>query len=179
MQARTRPLGGQAQQISPKANETIRNIKATIKDAKLDKLGERENEEKLADLLEQAKEVGEQCAEQGIGKTQMMNIVGQLRGLGNTPTIAEIRLLRAHLAYQVAKEEKLEILKRALDPWFDEIYEQWGEIKGKEEDEREDWARKVFGSFVHFVEAIIAFHRYYWEQEERKRKEIRRREGGA
>jgi CRISPR type III-A-associated protein Csm2 len=171
-------MGGQTQQRPQDVADLIHNIKNALSQVNLAELGERKHEEKLANLLQQAQEIGKRCAEEGLGKTQMMNVMGRVQGLGSTPTMADIRLLQAHLAYQVAKESSLEILVKALDPWFAKINEEWQRVKNKREGEREEWARKVFDNFVDFVESIVAFHRFQEEKLKRNR-EQRMREGGA
>ena len=165
MQARPRPdTPGQqrpAHQRPPgqDSRQTIQEIDNVLKTATLGELGLRSSEDKLGALYRKAGVIGDTCARQGIGKTQMMNLMGRLRGMDSAPTIADMRLLRAHLAYQVAKDQKLGILKSALDPWFDRIDSEWETTKGKNEDEREEWSRRVFDSFIGFVESIVAFHR--------------------
>ena len=161
MQARTGPPTQEAaKQLSAEASKAIRATEIILSRAKLDALRDRASEKDMTELLQQAEQIGKECANY-IGRTQMMNIVGQLRGLGNSPTMAQISLFRAYLAYQVAKERKLETLQQALKPWFDQITRQWERVRGAPEQQREEWTRRAFSSFVYFVDSIVAYYTYH------------------
>ena len=162
MQARPRTdRAGHQRPAHEDSEEAIRGIRDVLSSSALTlgNLGERSSEDRLAALFKQGGVIGNMCAGKGIGKTQMMNLMGRLRAMDNAPTIAEMRLLRAHFAYQVAKDQKLGILKSALDPWFDKIDSEWETVKRGGDEEREEWSRRVFDSFIGFVESIVAFHR--------------------
>jgi CRISPR-associated protein Csm2 len=107
-------------------------------------------------LVEEADRAGEQLANQKLTKSQIRNIFGTVRQIqANWPPsispqdekarVRELLLLKPKLAYQAARESKVEPLADVLDVAIDQVQGQ----------------RARFQRFVELFEAILAYHTKY------------------
>lgn len=104
--------------------------------------------DEFINLIDIANKVGEQCTKNDKpSENQVMNLVTELRTLSKEPERGRILLYRTFLMYATSKDKNLKPIRDVLDPWFDKM-------------KKMESIRKGFGSFVSFVEAIVASYRY-------------------
>lgn len=107
-------------------------------------------------LISYALELGQRIAGRDLGRTQIRNIYGMVKGFESKQShdYDQLKLLIPKLHYAAARESKLEPLVEALSGGIQLI-------EGREEEKKERFQR-----FANFFEAVVAYH--YAESEKSK-----------
>ena len=105
-------------------------------------------------LVKQAQKIGKSLAQGGLKTTQIrkfLDAVNEIKSRGEQGKDdykSRCILLKPRLAYAAGRQQEVKSLMTVLEPCIDKI-------QGKED----------FTHFHRFVEAIVAYHRYYVEQD--------------
>lgn len=113
---------------------------------------------KAADvLIKHAEELGRVLQEGGLRMSQARDIFDELRQIESLwmrspgAAVRRIYLLRPRLAYRTKRVQGLEPLAKVLDAAILEV------VAPQSDEEK----RNRFGLLMEFVEAILAYHKYY------------------
>jgi CRISPR-associated protein Csm2 len=118
------------------------------------------NDPKAAELLIlQAQTLGKRLAEEEVGMTQLRDVFDELSLIADLltwkrqPILAfrRLHLLKPKLLWRATRKKELKPLARVLEKAIDEV------VKAGDEGER----RARFGRLREFMEAIVAYHKFY------------------
>jgi CRISPR-associated protein Csm2 len=110
-------------------------------------------------LILQAQKLGKRLAEEEVGMTQLRDVFDELSLIADLltwkrqPILAfrRLHLLKPKLLWRATRKKELKPLARVLEKAIDEV------VKAGDEGER----RARFGRLREFMEAIVAYHKFY------------------